>query len=102
MERDADLLGAAPADAETPEELRGRIAELERRLEQMETRRNFLSPGWLDGVLPPDVRGHFRSGSRQQLLAARTLLDHWIRRLGGEDNPAEEPNAAPRETIRIE
>ncbi len=53
--------------------------------------------GALERILPADVRHHFRVGSREQLLAARALLDHWIQTL---DQPEE---AAPaRETIRIE
>ncbi len=97
-----DARTAEEPRGESDEELRSRIADLERRLEQIEPRRNLFSPDWLDRVLPADVRAHFRTGSREQLIAARALIDHWIHGLGGDVAGREEATQPARETIRIE
>ena len=41
-------------------------------------------------VMPPEARGHLRAARKEQLLAARSFIDHWIERL---DRPP-----APRST----
>ena len=87
------------ADQASPEELRARVAELEHRLQEMEGRRGSGALEPVKRLVPNDVRSHLRSGSREQLIALRTLLDHWITRL--ESRPAES-GAVRREDIPIE
>lgn len=60
-----------------------RIDELERRLDRMETRQGALekSREMMDTLLPAETRGHLRAAGRENLLALRSLLDHWIEHL---------------------
>jgi vacuolar-type H+-ATPase subunit E/Vma4 len=76
-----------------------RIADMERRVQRLERRPTAAqrSRGMLDGMVPPESRRHLRAASREQLMAVRSMLDHWIRRLS--DDEAE---AHGRERIRIE
>jgi hypothetical protein len=77
-----------------------RVSRLEERVEQLEWRRRAgdRSKAVLDSVVPHETREHLRAAGREQLLAARSLLDHWIGRL--EERPADRPGG--REDIRIE
>jgi len=63
------------------------LAAMEERLEALEKRDN-AEPGGLDRLLnelfPPEVRTHMRAARKEQLLAARAFLDHWIERLDKE------------------
>lgn len=77
----------------------GRVAELERRLEQLErssARRGFAS---VRRVVPSEASLHFRAAAREQLLGIRALVDHWIGRL---DEGEAEDVGRSREEIRIE
>lgn len=86
--------------SDTTDELRARISELEARLGQMEAKSTRSPSMLLDRVVPQEARGHFRRGSREQLLGLRSLLDHWIGRLG---QGGEQPQAAAtRRNIPIE
>jgi hypothetical protein len=49
-------------------------------------------------VFPEETRRHMKAAGREQLLAARSYLDHWISKM--EDKPAAE--APTRETIEVE
>jgi hypothetical protein len=40
-----------------------------------------------------------KAAGREQLMAARSYLDHWIRKM---DAAHEEEKAAPRESIEVE
>jgi hypothetical protein len=53
----------------------------------------------MHNVFPEDTRRHLKAASREQLLAARTYLDHWIAKMA--DKPAAEKQAE-RETIEVE
>jgi len=88
-----DRSGQMDVDAET------RIEQLERRMDEMEDRRTMSerSRSAMKNVVPPETRRHLRAAGREQLLAVRSLLDHWIGRL--RDEP-EKPEA--RENIRID
>jgi hypothetical protein len=80
-----------------------RIAELEARLERVESRRSVSrrSRGLLNRVMPDDASRHFRAATREQLLGMRSVVDFWIRRLdAGEQEP--EPAAPDREEIPID
>ncbi len=73
------------ARARTAEDLAAKVARLERRLETVEGRREDLGLARLVRAwLPTEVRGHLRAARREQLLAARAFLDHWIERDGRE------------------
>jgi len=50
-------------------------------------------------VFPDETRRHLKAASREQLLAARSYLDHWIAKLG--DESASEARIE-RETIEVE
>jgi hypothetical protein len=77
-----------------------RMEQLERRLERLEDRRGAMerSRAAMDTVVPSETRRHMRAAGREQLLAVRSLLDHWIGRL--KDEP-EKPESN-RENIRID
>jgi hypothetical protein len=77
-----------------------RMEELERRMEQLEDRRGAMerSRAAMKTVFPSETRRHMRAAGREQLLAVRTLLDHWIRRM---DDDPEKPESG-RENIRID
>lgn len=85
------------AKAESVSELVSRIAELEARLAALEAapreERGLL--GVLRAYLPAETRAHLRAARREQLLAARAFLDHWIER----EERAERPR---RESIAVE
>jgi hypothetical protein len=49
-------------------------------------------------VFPDETRQHMKAAGREQLLAARSYLDHWIAKLA--DKPPVE--APTRETIEVE
>ena len=77
-----------------------RIEQLERRINELENRRTTTerSRAAVNSVVPPETRQHLRMAGREQLLAVRSLLDHWIGRL--RDEP-EKPESG-RENIRID
>jgi hypothetical protein len=81
-------------------ELEKRIAELEKRLERMSGGRDQETAYWaiLESILPADARRHLRTAGREQLLAARSMLDAWIARM---DKPNDD-RATRRETITVE
>ena len=81
-------------------ELEARLAELEKRLERMSGGGGEETAYWaiLESILPSDARRHLRAAGREQLLAARSILDAWISRM---DRTGDEP-AARRETIRVD
>ncbi|MDQ3870367.1 MAG: hypothetical protein M3301_01980 [Chloroflexota bacterium] len=77
-----------------------RIVELEQRVEQLEWQRRARdrSQAVLKSAVPQETRDHLRAAVREQLLAIRSLIDHWIGRLG---EPQEE-RRSEREEIHIE
>lgn len=103
------------ADKERDAELTARLAQLEARLAELEvlasdaeTRARAAEAragahdgesieSMMMGLLPPDVRGHLRTARREQLLAARAMLDHWIARVDRKP-----PERRRRESIPLE
>lgn len=85
-------------EAKTTTELEVRIAELETRLDETERLRRLETRplGLVRRLVPVETRQHLRAARREQLLAARSLLDHWIERL--EREPAGEKR---REEIEL-
>jgi hypothetical protein len=81
-------------------DLAARIAVLEERLAEFEGRAEAEPlDRLLEGLIPPEVRQHMRAARREQLLAARSFLDHWIDRLDRKPAPTERRR---RESITLE
>ena len=87
-------------ESRTPKGQAARIDELEARLRELETRRTRPVSAMLDRVVPSEARRHFRSAGREQLLGMRALVDHWIKRLGADDDGSRASGG--REEIHIE
>jgi BMFP domain-containing protein YqiC len=84
------------------EELEARISELERRQKGSGARRESVETAFwavMREVFPAQTRTHMRAAGREQLLAARSYLDHWIAKLD-EKAPAAPP--PDREEITVE
>ena len=81
-------------------DLEARIADLERRLPRGERRESMETAFYaiMRNVFPTETRRHMKAAGREQLLAARSYLDHWIDKM---DAPAAEPKAQ-RENIEVE
>jgi hypothetical protein len=69
-----------------------RVAELEARLDRLET-----GPGMRDRgralvrkVMPMEASHHFRNAAREQLLGFRAIVDFWIKRVDDMDATAED------------
>lgn len=82
----------------TTSDLNARIEELETRLRELEKREDRMSPmrTLMREILPAEARDHLRSARREQLLAVRSVIDHWIERAERHDT------AEKRERITLE
>ncbi len=79
------------------DELEARIEQLERRLKRPDPRATMETAFWaiMRNVFPDETRTHLKAASREQLMAARSYLDHWITKMG--DAPeSEHPHPARR------
>lgn len=78
-----------------------RIADLEARLRRGERRESIETAFWalMHNVFPDETRKHMKAAGREQLMAARSYLDHWIGKL---DDAASEAPTEKRETIDVE
>ena len=88
------------ADSTSPE-LEARVEELERRLRLYDPRASMETAFWavMHNVLPDETRRHLKAATREQLLAARAYLDHWIARM---DAKTGTPASQVRESIEVE
>jgi hypothetical protein len=79
-----------------------RIAELERRLAQLEGEPSMRERGrkMMDRVVPPEASRHFRNAGREQLLGIRSIVDHWIHRI--DDAETRASDSGGRHRIEIE
>jgi hypothetical protein len=84
----------------TTTELEQRIKELEARLREMdEERLRIRGRALVDELFPPESRKHMREAWKHNLLAVRSVLDHWIEKQ--DDNGSS--NATKRhESISVE
>jgi hypothetical protein len=82
-------------------ELEARIALLEERLAGLEGHDGPRDPleRLFIAMVPSDARDHMRAARKEQLLAARSFLDHWIERLDRKPMPKERRR---RESITLE
>lgn len=98
-DREQRRAGGAGSGADA--ELAGRIAVLEQRLAELEAEEKVSDPldRLLEELVPSEVRDHLRAARKEQLLAARSFLDHWIERLDRKPMPRERRR---RESIPLE
>lgn len=84
----------------TTADLQARIAELEERLKDLERREQNERRvhDLLRDLFPHEVRSHLKAAQREQLMAARSFLDHWIDRL--EKGEGKTPHG--RESITVD
>jgi hypothetical protein len=82
-------------------DLTARIAVLEERLAAFEAQGETSDPfdRLLADLVPAEARQHMRAARKEQLLAARSFLDHWIERLDRKPTPKERRR---RESIPLE
>ena len=82
----------------TTTELEARIKELEARLREMdEDRMRIRGRAIVDELFPPESREHMRAAWKEQLMAVRSMLDHWIEK---QDSSAS--GTKRRESISVE
>jgi hypothetical protein len=82
----------------TTSELEARIKELEARLREMdEDRLRIRGRALVDELFPPESRTHMRAAWKEQLMALRSILDHWIEK---QDSTAQ--GTKRRESISVE
>jgi hypothetical protein len=82
----------------TTSELEARIKELEERLREMEEDRSrWRARALMDELFPKESRKHMREAWKHNLLAVRSVLDHWIEKQ--EDGKA---TTKRRESISVE
>ena len=91
----------ADMDSDMKPGLEARIAELERRVPRSGGRESVETVFWaiMHNVFPDETRKHMKAAGREQLLAARSYLDHWIAKM---DEAHGEEKTAPRESIEVE
>ena len=84
-----------------------RLADIERRLEDLDKRETASekaierSRAAMNSMIPPQTRQHMRAAGREQLLIVRSLLDHWIEKLGDGSAKEDKPDSS-RENIPID
>ena len=83
----------------TTTELEARIRELEERLRKMdEDRMRMRGRAIVDELFPPESRKHMREAWKHNLMAVRSVLDHWIEKQ--DENGAS--GTKRRESISVE
>ena len=87
-------------DRTRTEDLEARIGDLERRLRGGDRRESVETAFWalMRDLFPEETRKHMKAAGREQLLAARSYLDHWIAKMD-ESRATAEPE---REQIAVE
>ena len=96
----------------------GRLEQIERRMEQLDQRESAMekamdvamarSRAAMGVIVPDEARKHVRASWRHNLLALRSMLDHWAERLNDgtdDDEPTASGSAARdngRENIPID
>jgi hypothetical protein len=83
----------------TTTELESRIRELEERLREMEEERSrWRARALMDELFPQESRKHMREAWKHNLLAVRSVLDHWIEKQDGDGKSG----TKRRESISVE
>ena len=96
-----EVESVAETDSTMNADLEARIADLERRVPRGERRESVEMAFWaiMRNVFPSETRSHMKAAGREQLLAARSYLDHWIAKM---DAPETEAKPTTRESIEVE
>lgn len=96
---------ASVDDRNRTNELEARISDLEQRMHGgsgggSSRREGIETAFWalMHDLFPQETRKHMKAAGREQLMAARSYLDHWIRKL--DEEQAAEP--VERERIAVE
>lgn len=87
------------------EVLEARIAQLEQRLHRTESRTAAETAFWalMHNLFPDEARKHLKAAGREQLLAARAYLDHWIKKMDDDQKAlGSGSNGARHESIEVE
>ena len=87
-------------DRTKTDDLEARIGVLERRLRGGERRESIETAFWavMRDLFPEETRKHMKAAGREQLMAARSYLDHWIAKMDESHATA----APEREQIAVE
>jgi hypothetical protein len=95
-----EVESVARMDSASNDDLEARIADLERRLPRSDRRESVETAFWaiMRNLFPSETRSHMKAAGREQLLAARSYLDHWIAKM--DEAHAEEK--ATHESIEVE
>ena len=84
----------------TTTELEARIKELEARLREMdEERSRWRARALMDELFPQESRKHMREAMKHNLMAMRSVLDHWIEK---QENGGTKSGTKRRESISVE
>jgi hypothetical protein len=96
-----EVESVAEMDSASQADLEARIADLERRIPRGERRESVETAFWavMRNLFPSETRSHMKAAGREQLLAARSYLDHWIAKM---DEAHEEEKPATHESIEVE
>ena len=82
----------------TTTELEARVRELEDKIKMLESEGDrFGIRSLFDELFPTDARKHMRAARKEQLMAIRSVLDHWIAK---SDESA--TNTKRRESIAVD
>jgi hypothetical protein len=85
--------------------LEARIAQLEQRVRRSESRTAAETAFWalMHNLFPDEARKHLKAAGREQLLAARAYLDHWISKMDeGQQAVGPGGNGARHESIEVD
>ena len=87
-------------DRTKTDDLEARIGVLERRLRGGERHESVETAFWavMRDLFPDETRKHMKAAGREQLMAARSYLDHWITKMD-ESRASADPE---REQIAVE
>jgi hypothetical protein len=91
---------ASVDDQTRTSDLEARIGDLERRLRGGGRREGIETAFWavMRDLFPDETRKHMKAAGREQLMAARSYLDHWIAKMDEKGAAA----APERERIAVE
>ena len=82
----------------TTTELEARVRELEDKIKVLESEGDrFGIRSLFDELFPTDARKHMRAARKEQLMAIRSVLDHWI-----EKTDESATNTKRRESIAVD
>lgn len=95
------------SDKSNAADVEARLERIEAHLEKEEAEHSARSSGGIETAawslmrtfFPDETRRHMRAATREQLLAARSYIDHWLSRM---DRGTDEPHEPEREHITLE